>query len=451
MTNLKDRKIRFIGIGGVGVNALCKLAMDSGAEVSGSDAKLNNLCARLMERGVKICEGEDASQVKGADMVVYSSAIKQDNAELVYAREHNIKALERQQFLREVSKEYSQIVGIAGTHGKTTTTAMLTHILALCGKNFVSMIGGESVDYGNYVNNSSGEMGDVFITEACEYKRNFLSLKPTVAVVTNVECDHPDSYENYDSVREAFDEYLLGAEVKIFAIDRATKNVPVYGENSDCDFAVLVSRGESTRTYVAKLEDGICRLFYDGKYLLGIRLDEACDYNYKNAVFAIVTAEVLGVNPICAARALKIFGGVKRRFERASDIGGKPVYFDFAHHPTEIRCVLERARGYGKVLKVFQPHTYTRTKAYFDDFVDVLGYDDGALVLMPTYAAREKFDASCEHDVLAAAIKDKYGKSDIYVAANSNEALEYVRKYAHKHDVVLFIGAGDIYNIKDKI
>nr|MDE5602110.1 UDP-N-acetylmuramate--L-alanine ligase [Clostridia bacterium] len=154
MTNLKDKKIHFIGIGGVGVNALAKLAMDSGAEVSGSDAKLNNLCARLMERGVKICEGENASMINGADMVVYSSAIKWDNAELVFAREHNIPTLERQEFLREVSKDYSQVVGIAGTHGKTTTTAMLTHILALCGKNFVSMIGGESVDYGNYVNNS---------------------------------------------------------------------------------------------------------------------------------------------------------------------------------------------------------------------------------------------------------------------------------------------------------
>ncbi|MDE6059896.1 MAG: UDP-N-acetylmuramate--L-alanine ligase [Clostridia bacterium] len=462
MTNLKDKKIHFIGIGGVGVNALCKLAMDSGAEVSGSDAKLNNLCARLMERGVKICEGEDASMTSGADMVVYSSAIKQDNAELVFAREHNIPTLERQQFLREVSKDYSQVVGIAGTHGKTTTTAMLTHILALCGKNFVSMIGGESVDYGNYVNNSSGEIGDVFITEACEYKRNFLSLKPTVAVVTNVECDHPDSYENYDSVREAFDEYLIGAEVKIFAIDEVPTNAPVRGVNygvnnlEDCDFAVVVSRGGSTRVYTAKIEEDfethkICRLFYDGKFLLGIQLDEACDYNYKNATFAVATAEVLGINPVCAARALKTFGGVKRRFERAVDIDAVPVYFDFAHHPTEIRCVLERARGYGKVLKVFQPHTYTRTKAYFDDFVDVLGDDDGALVLMPTYAAREKFDASCEHDVLAAAIKDKYAKSDVYVAANGNETLEYVRKYAHKHDVILFIGAGDIYNLKDEI
>ncbi|MDE5601405.1 MAG: hypothetical protein K2J16_02800, partial [Clostridia bacterium] len=311
----------------------------------------------------------------------------------------------------------------------------------------------------------------VFVTEACEYKRNFLSLKPTVAVVTNVECDHPDSYENYDSVREAFDEYLLGAEVKIFAIYGVPTNVPVCGVDNgvptnapvcgvnnleDCDFAVVVSRGESTRAYTAKIEEDfetnkICRLYYDGKFLLGIQLDEACDYNYKNATFAIVTAEVLGINPVCAARALRTFGGVKRRFERASDIEGKPVYFDFAHHPTEIRCVLERAKSFGKVLRIFQPHTYTRTKAYFDDFVDVLGDDDGALVLMPTYAAREKFDASCEHDVLAAAIKDKYAKSDIYVAADGNEALEYVRNYAHKHDVILFIGAGDIYNLKDKI
>ncbi|MDE7373512.1 MAG: UDP-N-acetylmuramate--L-alanine ligase, partial [Clostridia bacterium] len=170
MTNFKDKKIHFIGIGGVGVNALAKYALGSGAKVSGSDAKFSELCGEISALGARVYAGMNPERVNGADIVVYSSAIKDDNPELMRARELKILTLERQEFLHEVASSFKNIVGIAGTHGKTTTTAMLAHILKTAEKKFVGMIGGNSVDYGNFVNNSCGEK-DIFIVEACEYKR----------------------------------------------------------------------------------------------------------------------------------------------------------------------------------------------------------------------------------------------------------------------------------------
>lgn len=443
-------RIHFIGIGGVGVNALAKYALDCGLRVSGSDAKINSLCKELMDRGAAISEGEDGSCVDGADLVVYSSAIKWDNAELARARVLNIPTLERQQLLHEVASGFHTVVGIAGTHGKTTTTAMLSHILASSKRNFASMIGGESVDYGNYVNNCGGDK-DIFVVEACEYKRNFLTLNPTVAVVTNVECDHPDCYADISDVRAAFDEYLSGAAIKIYAEGDELDGYKVYVKTKSENAKYSQNAGSSLNTeYLLKTDGNQHVLFKDGKYVDDIVLGEGGDYNFKNAMFAVASAGVLGIDTKCALDALRSFRGVKRRFELGGYVDGVPVYFDFAHHPTEIGCVLDRASEYGKILAVFQPHTYSRTQAYFDDFVKVFGAHKsiGTLVLMPTYAARENPSAGCDADELFRAIVKRYGKMDTHLANSAQETLTLLKDFAAAHDIVLFIGAGDIYDIK---
>ena len=438
MTNFKDKKIHFIGIGGVGVNALAKYALECGAKVSGSDAKFSELCGEIYALGARVYAGMNPDRVNGADMVVYSSAIKDDNPELKRARELKIKIFERQEFLHEVASSFKNIVGIAGTHGKTTTTAMLAHILKTAEKKFVGMIGGNSVDYGNFVNNSRGEK-DIFIVEACEYKRNFLTLHPTVAVVTNVECDHPDCYENFESVKRAFNEYLDGAPSRIF--------LKSDGER----WEIEKSCNGKTEIFCAEMKDGQCVLSCDEKPLGNIRLKDGGVYNFKNATFAIIAASTLGVNIDDATKALASFKGVARRFEHAGNIDGVPVYFDFAHHPTEINCVLKRAGEYGKILAIFQPHTYSRTKAYFENFVETFGADKniGSLIFMPTYAAREKFDEDFDVDALANAVNEKYGKT--VTIASASEVVDLVSKNAGSHDIVLFIGAGDIYDLKDKL
>lgn len=443
MNWLEKKKIHFIGIGGVGVNALARFALENGAEVSGSDAKINSLCREMEKSGARIYQGEDAKRVDGVDLVVFSSAIKDDNAELSRARDLNIPTLERQDFLHCVSSAFSSVVGIAGTHGKTTTTAMLVHILSFCKKSFVGMIGGESVDFGNYVNNNKGD-NDIFVVEACEYKRNFLTLKPTVALVTNVECDHPDCYADFKSVREAFDEYLSGAAIKIYALKD--------GELDGFSVVLEETRDNETSTVfeLEKSDDGY-RLFADG-ISCGI-LHEYGDYNYKNATFAIAAAFALGVSPDDALSALCSFSGVKRRFEYAGRLNDVPTYFDFAHHPTEIECVLKRAQSFGKMLVVFQPHTYSRTKAYLDGFVNVLGKNSaiGTLVIMPTYAARENPNAGIDSSELTEAIKNARNSHDVYLANDEKSVLEIVKKCAPNHDVIVFVGAGDIYDLKSLI
>lgn len=410
--------------------------------MSGSDAKCEGLCGELNRMGARIYEGENPDAVNGSNIVVYSSAIKEDHPELARARELGIRIMERQEFLHAVASGFPEIVGIAGTHGKTTTTAMLAHIFHVFGLGFVAMIGGDSVEFGNYVNNCKGDSDDVFLTEACEYKRNFLSLKPTVAVVTNVECDHPDSYDSFDSVRAAFDEYLSGARVRIYYD---------YGhEKGERDIIAETSFERATYKVRASKED--CKILLGENLICDFSFADGCEYNYANAALAAVTASVFGVKIADAVEALKTFRGVKRRFERAGNISGAPVVFDFAHHPTEIGCVLERAAAYGKILAVFQPHTYSRTKAYFDDFVNVFGNDPhiGDLIIIPTYAAREKYDPDNDYDALAERIKEKFGKMNTY-AMKADDAVSFVRNNAQGYGIILFIGAGDIYNLKSKI
>lgn len=440
MLNLDNKNIHFIGVGGVGVNALAKYATDAGAAVSGSDIKLSDVCKNLMENGAYLYEGVNPDAVNVADIVVYSSAVKEDNPELARARELKIPVFERHKFLGEVADLYKTVVGIAGTHGKTTTTAMLTHILKYADKKFVSMIGGNGVEFGNYVNNSGGGY-DIFVAEACEYKRNFLSLNPTVAVVTNVECDHPDCYKDYESVKSAFDEYLAAAPCKIYLKTDEKKSWSIVKEHN----------GE-TEIFRGKITNDICRMFCGGVLIGSISLTGGGDYNYKNATFAIIAANALGVSIDGAIRALETFKGVCRRFECAGKIGGTQICFDFAHHPTEIACALERAGAYGKVLAIFQPHTYSRTKAYFADFVDVFGGDKNiaSLAFLPTYGAREKFDGAYEINSLADAINQKYGRA-AKIFGTFDQAKDFVTENAKYYDFVIFIGAGDIYDIKNML
>lgn len=446
MFELYKKRIHFIGIGGVGVNALAKFCGDFGAKVSGSDIKINSLCEDIVLRGGEVWQGENADRMADATLVVYSSAIKPTNAELIYAIQHGIKTLERYEFLGMISSLFKKTIAIAGTHGKTTTTAMLTHILKKRGVSFVSMIGGECVDFSNYVNNINGDLKDaIFLCEACEYKHSLLALYPEIAVVTNAECDHPDCYKNLDSVNDVFEKFFSQSNTRI----TSGKYSYLLKADGYADDSVVVSDGEGTRAYSCDFErdtNGICGIRYADGIL---RLKDDGDYNYLNAMYAILVAEILGIRDI--EKCLEDFNGVKRRFEEGKRIADTRVFFDFAHHPTEIRCVLNRAKRYGKMLVVFQPHTYSRTKAYLDDFVDVFSMPCiDALVLMPTYSAREDKSQGVDSDILVDAIFDKNCKKQVYLAKSAQSTLDYIKNNAKLYDVIMFVGAGDIYALKDK-
>lgn len=445
----------FVGIGGVGVNALAKFVQTFGIKVYGSDAKVNSLCDELTKNGGKISRNPNFSALENADFLVFSSAIPMDNAEIFRAKELGIPTFERHEFLALVASLFGKVVAISGTHGKTTVTAMLTHILHAQNVKFASMIGGESVDFSNFVNNTGAstflELKDcVFICEACEYKRNLLSLTPSVGVVLNAECDHPDCYRDLQSVEQTFSKFLDKSEVAIVAKNNLRLVHNQCQIASDNGFCVCTTKGkQGKKTCFFKHRGAIVS---DGKKMFRLCLKDGGEYNYKNATFALAAATALGLDFAACVQSLSTYNGVKRRFERAKNIGKTKVYFDFAHHPSEIVSVLERAKTFGKLMVVFQPHTYSRTKAYLDDFASVLGAKHNAiktLAIMPTYAAREVPSDGVTSDVLAVAIFNKYSKQGVYLVKDKQSTLDFVKTHAKSHHAILFVGAGDIYDLKD--
>lgn len=445
----------FVGIGGVGVNALAKFVMDFGIKVSGSDAKINGLCRELIEKGAKISQIPDYFELENADFLVFSSAIPTDNPEIKRAKELHIPVFERHEFLAYVSKFFAQTVAIAGTHGKTTTTAMLTHISKTNDLKFVSMIGGESIEFSNYVNNTGAsqikDLKDcIFICEACEYKRNLLALKPSVGAVLNAECDHPDCYADLFEIKSTFAEFLKKSEVKIVGSDNLGLVGKNFNKKNGKGFGVFIEREKEKQIQCFFKDDKA--IVSDGKKAVSLTLEDGGEYNYKNATFALATAIAIGMDFETCVRCLKDYSGVKRRFEKADDIGKTKVVFDFAHHPSEIAQVIKRASVLGKIMVVFQPHTYSRTKAYIDDFASVLGAKGNGvktIALMPTYAARETLKDGCGSDVLASTIFDKYRKRGVYLLKSKQSTVDFVKSHAKSHDIVLMIGAGDIYDLKD--
>ena len=448
MLDFSNKTVHFIGIGGISCHALAKFVLDFGGKVSGSDAKITPICDELRAKGAKIWQGE-APQNIDADIVVFSSAIRADNKELVFAKQSGAKLYERHEFLGEVSRLFGRSVAIAGTHGKTSTTAMVTHILKKSNLKFLSMIGGECVDGGNYVNNTYADRitdlkNCVFVTEACEYKRHMLAVKRDIGVVTNVECDHPDCYKNLDEIQDAFKSFLNGTPIKI----ASEKDISdLYKTPTNSSWFCVVCKQD---TIYAKVGDDGARIYQNGTYVARLKLEDNGEYNYKNALFALTVAYRLGVRVKDGADMLASYKGVKRRFERGTDIDDTRVYFDFAHHPREIKCVLERARKYGSAIVVFQPHTYSRTKAYLSDFASVLGGCDYAkyIVIMPTYPARETLSMGVDSDILKDAIFDKFPQKQVYLAKDDQSTVDFVKSHANEVDTVLMIGAGDIYDLK---
>ena len=426
--DLKGKHVHFVGINGVGVNALAKYCLEEGAIVSGSDRHIGDYCLPLIQAGCDLKEGTNLAALESADALVYTSAIREDNPELLRAKEKGIKLFERHEFLSGIAKGFDKVVGIAGSHGKTTVTAMLTHVLKTAGKNFVSMIGGDAIKYSNFVNNQAdGER--IFVTEACEYRRHMLSLDLDVAVLLNTDWDHPDSYPTRESVELAFAEFLNKAQTQI---DGKDNFVHVRGDD------------ETTFEYYGR------RVFLNGEFVGVLGENLKGEYNKRNALFAIATACALGVKQATAIKAVNTFLGVKRRFEYVGKIDGVPVVFDFAHHPTEIKNLLERASEYGKMLVVFQPHTYSRTKAYMNEFAEVFASskDISSLILLPTYAAREAFDKDFDSDALMRKILSKNAELKVYLAKDNASSAEFAKYMAKDVGIVLFVGAGDIYDLR---
>lgn len=462
----KKERIRFIGVGGASMSALALLALRRGAEVGGSDKNPSETLERLKSQGIEIDTPANPDEVSETDLVVYSSAVKEDDVELSRARKLGIRTLDRAEYLGEVAKNFGYTIAVGGTHGKTTVTAMLAVVLKRLGVDFVGHVGGET-EYGNPVYGGAfenahfakfveKEKDGIFLTEACEYKKNLLRLSPDVGVVLNAECDHPDCYPDLKSVEDVFGKFLDKSKVCVLHLSQI--GLCSYArmrkiEYDDIETEKCVARVFSDgRVDLFAYENagdinGEIRLKKNGEIVAEITLPDTLPSTPKNVAFVFAVTDLIGLSNEAVGKEIENFSGAKRRHEYAGKWNGAKVVFDYAHHPSQIENVLS---AHPDALVVFQPHTYSRTAKYFDDFVRVLSRAK-ALVLMPTYGAREGSNKEWDSGRLRDGILSKNAKSEVYLAFSHSSTLEIVKILSFAYDEILMLGAGDIYDLKGRI
>ncbi len=444
-----DKKIHFIGVGGISMNALAKYALLQGAKISGSDLVWSTRLAELEVLGAKVWQGS-CPYLIDADMVVFSSAIPQNDAELVYCKNRKIVCQERFEFLRTISQNFGCCVAIAGTHGKTTATAMLTSILLEANSKFTAHIGGEVVGLGNLIVRGD----DIFLTEACEFRRSFLELSPNIAVVLNIESDHPDCYRDVEELEEAFQTFamntkpdgivILPCEYK-YILTKSHKICfqTVNSMNSFCDYmAEIVGQQNGMFTF---------DVIEKGKNIARVELNVKGKHNISNALASFCVARQLDIDIDCIVKGLENFQGVKRRFETYGKIENTPVIFDYAHHPSEIISSIECAKStYEKVMVVFQPHTFSRSASLIEGFKNCF-YGANWLGVLPTYSAREKKEDGIDseklfEEILKNSANLKTTKKYVFLH-DFDEAVANIKKHASQFDCILVLGAGDVIDI----
>ena len=455
MVNLGDHKnVHCIGIGGVGVSGIAEILLNRGYTVSGSDMKESDITDKLKSNGAIIYQGHRAENVEKADLVIYSAAIAEENPEMVRAKERGIPTASRAEILGILMDEYSESIAISGTHGKTTTTSMVSLILENAKYDPTVLIGGSLNEFdGNY---KVGQ-GEYFVTEACEYRDSFLELRPKIEVILNIDSDHLDYFKDIEHIVSSFDYFTKNVRSggKIVAYDanpfvnRIIRNLPnviTYGYNNNCTYSIQDVHFGSDGMPTFEME-------HNGESLGKVTLSVPGEHNILNAAAAFACCYELGVKPEVIIETLNSFHGTKRRF----DIIGRTdkdvlLIDDYAHHPTEIKATLSAARGlpHDKIWCLFQPHTYTRTLALFDEFAEAFR-DADVLILADIYAAREKNIYNISSETLAKKIKDAHPEKEIYYISSMDEIASKVIAEAQKGDLVITMGAGDIYRVGDMI
>jgi UDP-N-acetylmuramate--alanine ligase len=441
------RHIHMVGIGGIGMSSIAQVLLARGFHVSGSDAKKSEVTDALEALGATIHEGHAAEHVGGADVVVYSSAVRRDeNPETVEARQRRLPLIKRSIMLAELMRmKYG--IGIAGTHGKTTTTSMAGLVCAEAGFDPTVIVGGKVAAFGS--NAVAGE-GDVIVIEADEYDRTFLRLTPVFAVVTNIEADHLDIYRDLDDIREAFTQFVRsvpffgaaivclddpGVQSILPGIDR---RLVTYGTARQADVRAENVRRDNSHTAF----DVVVR----GERAGTVHLSVPGLHNVRNALAAVTVGLEMDVPFETIAAAIARFTGVERRFERVGEAQGVLVVDDYAHHPTEVAATLEAAAsGYPerRLVLVFQPHLYSRTRDFVDEFAHAfLGAD--VLVLTDIYAAREAPVEGIDGETLVEAAR-RHGHRDVHYVPDKAALPVFLAGLARDGDLVLTMGAGDIH------
>jgi UDP-N-acetylmuramate--alanine ligase len=464
---MERKSVHFIGIGGTGLSAIARVLLESGYQVSGSDRTLSPLATALQAEGVRVSKGHRAENIEGAQLVIRSSAVPDDNVEVLAAKEKGIPVLKRSEFLGSLLEDHYGIA-VAGTHGKTTTTAMIAWMLTYMKQDPSFIVGGV---LNNLHTNAHAGKGQAFVIEADEYDHMFLGLRPRLAVITNIEHDHPDCYPTADDFFQAFDQFAsqVGSDgtLLICINDKGAARLEcIARERGQKVFSYAMREGNngSEKQEADYIADNIsvspsggmrfeaqCTL-PSGKFNLHavISLGVPGKHNVLNALAAIAVAHQMQLEVGQASRALAEFTGTGRRFEVRGVVNGVTIIDDYAHHPTEIRATLAAARmrfAKNRIWVVWQPHTYTRTRLLFNDFVRAFDQVD-EVVITDIYAAREQ---PPEDGFSSRQVAEAFTYPKARYMADFSQIGDYLVSELKPGDVLLVLSAGDADQISTRV
>ncbi len=448
----KAYHIHFVGIGGIGMSGIAELLLNLGYRVSGSDLRDTDITRRLQRLGGRISQGHTADLVEGADVVVVSSAVAVDNPEVLAARQLSIPVIPRAEMLAELMRlKYS--VAVAGAHGKTTTTSIVGAVLTAGGLDPTIVVGGKLISLDT---NAVLGRGNFIVAEADESDGSFLKMSPTIAVVTNIDREHLDYYDDLDTIIDAFARFIdqipfygqavlcLDNEPVQNLIPRVQKRFLTYGISNQADF--------QARDITCQGFQSCYKAFYRETFLGDICLNLPGTHNVYNSLASIAVGLEVGIEFGTIKTALEELQGVRRRLEIKGTIGELTVIDDYAHHPTEIKTTLASIKAAWpdrRVVGIFQPHRYTRTRALFDEFTRAF-YQTDKLVLVPIYAASESPIEGVTHTALCEGIQ-AHGHKNVTCTADFDEALAVIRQDLGPDDIVLTMGAGDILKLGERL
>ena len=439
----KVKRVHFIGIGGSGMCPIAEILHEKGYIISGSDNNETDTLARVRALGAKVTLGQKPENIEGAELIIYTSAILPGNPELEAAKKSDIPLFERNDILGAITRIYTDCIGISGTHGKTTTSALLTQILIECGKDPSAVIGGKLPLTG-----TSGIVGssEHMVCESCEYCDHFLKLTPDVAVILNVDEDHLEYFKNLDNIKKSFVKFAGYATKKIVYNGDDENTVSVIQTLKSVSNKPMISFGLSnSNDYYAENIEMINEyasfdIYHTGNNLGRIKLSIPGRHNIYNTLAAFACAEHTGAKPEDIITAIGHFGGAGRRFEKLAEINGITIADDYAHHPKELEVTLNAAMkmGYKKVYAVFQPFTYSRTAMLFDDFVRVLQIPDRC-IMTEIMGSREINTYNIHTSQLAEKIPGSVWFNTF------EEVAQYAVEKSEAGDLIITLGCGDIY------
>lgn len=450
----KPCKAYFIGIGGISMSGFAELFHDNGFNVYGSDMKESKITKHLSSMGIHITYEQKAENITDdIDFIVYTAAIHPDNPEFAAAKSMGIPMMERAEMVGQVMKNYPNAIAVSGTHGKTTTTSMLTHIFLAAQKDPTISVGGIlDAIHGNIRIGHS----DNFITEACEYTNSFLKFHPTAGIILNVDADHLDFFKDIDDIRSSFHKFAkLIPEDGVLVINSSIDKIEEI--TSDLKCKIITFGTDSPADYSAsdiKFDEkghGSFTLVRHGEVTdIRVKLSVIGTHNIANALSAIAVAEYYGIDTPAMLKGLADFKGTERRFELKGSFNGVTVVDDYAHHPTEIEATLKAAEKYPHehLWCVFQPHTYSRTRALLPEFAKALSHAEN-VVLADIYAAREKDPGDISSRTLQEELK-KLGCNAHYFPS-FDEIEQFLTKNCMNGDLLITMGAGDVVNIGENL